>query len=252
MQLYVTIVVTSAAFALTAAAHAQPGDSAAADREALYATSRQHMQEGRHEQALAALERWFAEVEEPDAAAWVMRAQSEYQLERWDDGAASIDAALALARRAGTQPPEGWLQLAGVFAYELDGCAGAIDELTTLMRVYPKRDYFMQAAGCAGQLGDEQRQLELMDRAAAAGLLGAGQSFVHANVLMRFERYADARRAIERGARQLEAPADASMRVDFERAAAHVAAGRYDAARRALSAALEAFHTARTASNRAP
>lgn len=117
------------------------------------------------------------------------------------------------------------------------------------MRLYPKRDYYMQAAGCAGQLGDEQRQLALMDRAAAAGLLNAGQSLVHANILVEAERYADARAAIERGARQLDVPTDSAMRVDFERATALIDAGRYDDARRALHDGLEAFHAARTASN---
>lgn len=245
-------VLACAALGSGGAAHAQSVDSAGTDQDALYETSREHMRAERHEQALAALERWFAAADTPDAEAWVMRAQLEYQLERWAEGAESIDAAIELARRAGRQPPEGWLQLAGVFAHERGGCERALDKLATLMRLYPRRDYYMQAAGCAGQLGDEQRQLALMDRAAAAGLLDAAQSLVHANILVEAERYADAQTAIERGARQLDAPTDSAMRADFERAAALIDAGRYDDARRALHEGLEAFHAASTASNRAP
>lgn len=224
---------------------AQPGVPVQMRSHTLYRLSQLHVAEEQHEQALETLARWFELTENPEAEAYVLRARIQYALERWTDGAAAIDTALGLAEAAGRQAPEGWHQLDAVFGYELGGCERAYDKFAALMRLYPKRDYYVQAAGCAGGMGDTQRQLELMDVAAASGLLGARDSFTHAFMLLDAARYEDARRAIAQGGRLLDVPADSPVRAHFDDAAALIASERYGDAAQALSQGLSELNAAK-------
>lgn len=231
---------------------AQPDVPAALRQDALFTASQLYAGAGTHERALETLGEWFEHAEAPSHEAYVLRAQLQYQLERWAEGKASIDEALRLAADAGRPLDEGSHQLAAVLDYELGGCERAYDVFETLMRRWPSRTHYLQAAACAGASGDPARRLELMDVAAALGLLAAGDSFNHALLLMNAERFADAERAIVRGNRLLDGAAAPEARERFGDAAALIDAERYDETMLALTQGLEGLHAARDERTESP
>jgi tetratricopeptide (TPR) repeat protein len=97
---------------------------------------------------------------------------------QYREGIEPIQTAIRLAGERGEEADEGWYQLLNVFYFELEDYPNVIRTLTTLVELWPKRDYMTQLAGIYGQEGDDQRQLALWEAAYEAGWLQRGTEYV--------------------------------------------------------------------------
>jgi tetratricopeptide (TPR) repeat protein len=124
------------------------------------------------------LDRWFTVAENPGPQPYYLKAVIHYQLMQYREGIEPIQQAIQLANERGDEPEEGWYQLLNVFYFELEDYQNVIRTLTTLLEMWPKRDYITQLAGIYGQEGDEQRQLALWEAAYEGGWLERGTEYV--------------------------------------------------------------------------
>jgi tetratricopeptide (TPR) repeat protein len=131
-----------------------------------------------YQEALAMLDRWFTVAENPGPQPYYLKAVIHYQLMQYREGIEPIQQAIQLANERGDEPEEGWYQLLNVFYFELEDYQNVIRTLTTLLEMWPKRDYITQLAGIYGQEGDEQRQLALWEAAYEGGWLERGTEYV--------------------------------------------------------------------------
>jgi tetratricopeptide (TPR) repeat protein len=141
------------------------------ERTSLYSVASLYAQQEEYESALGAIDRWFAITDDPTAEPYVLYAQMLYQTGEYDAGVARIERAIALATERGLEIEEGWYQLLTTMSYERKDYERVIDTLETMIRRWPKRDYFVQLAGMHGLLGNEDRQLDLYEGAYGAGWL---------------------------------------------------------------------------------
>ncbi len=118
-------------------------------------------------EALAALERWFGEVEKPTANAYYLLAVAHYQLEHIEAAIPPILKAIELSR----QPNEGWYQLLVGLYFETKAYAKAVDPLETLIELNPRKSYWTQLSALYANLGNEIRSLAVYQLVYEAGLL---------------------------------------------------------------------------------
>lgn len=143
----------------------------AMERTALYSVASLYTKQAEYESALGAIDRWFAITEEPSVEPYVLYAQVLYQTGEYEAGLSRIERAIALASERGLEIQEGWYQLLATMSYREGDYERVTDTLETMIRRWPKRDYFVQLAGMHGLLGNEDRQLDLYEGAYGAGWL---------------------------------------------------------------------------------
>ena len=122
---------------------------------------------GQYTKALAALERWFEEVEKPTAAAYYLLAVAHYELEQIEAAIPPIRKAIELSR----EPKESWYQLLVGLYFETKAYADAIDPLERLIELNPKKSYWTQLSALYSNLGNEVRSVAVYQLAYEAGLL---------------------------------------------------------------------------------
>jgi tetratricopeptide (TPR) repeat protein len=113
------------------------------------------------------LDKWFARVEAPNAAAYYMLAIAHYQL---DD----VDAALVPALQAVAQsnePREPWLQLLLALHLTRKDYEEAVPLLEQLAKHFPKKSYWLQLSTVHGALGNYEDALVPLQFAYAQNLL---------------------------------------------------------------------------------
>ncbi len=71
--------------------------------------------------------------------------------------------ALADHKAAGNTPPESWLSMLASTHYALEDLEAMRTAMTELTALYPREQYFMNLAALHGQLGDQPRQLALVE-----------------------------------------------------------------------------------------
>jgi tetratricopeptide (TPR) repeat protein len=125
-------------------------------------------------EALEMLDRWFTIAENPGAQPYYLKAVIHYQLMQFREGIGPIQSAIRIAAERNEDPQEGWYQLLNVFYFELEDYPNVIQTLTTLVEMWPKKDYLTQLAGIYGQQGDDDKQLALFEAAYEGGWLDRG------------------------------------------------------------------------------
>jgi len=144
----------------------------------LYAVSQLAFQQESYDKALEYLNRWLALAKSPGPEPFVLRAQAEYQLGRYQDGVASVDRALQIAAERGEDPRENWYLLLRVLHGELDQPQKALEVLEILVSRFPKKDYWLQLAAIYGEIGDEVRTLAAYRLAYEQGFLTTNAEIV--------------------------------------------------------------------------
>lgn len=150
----------------------------------MFTLTQLYFQEERFENALAMLERWFALSPMPSPDPYILMAQLYYQLERFRDGIEPVKTAIQVAKNQNRELRENWYRLLNVFYYELEDYPNVIDTLTTMIEIWPKREYFIQLSAMYGQEEDEGRQLALFETAYEAGWLGRSSELVNLSQLL--------------------------------------------------------------------
>ena len=82
---------------------------------------------------------------------------------------------MALAREKGQEIKENWLLLKRVYHYELKEYEKVAEVLNTLIARFPKREYWNQLSAVYGELGDNKRQLAVLELADMQGYLDRSQ-----------------------------------------------------------------------------
>jgi len=156
----------------------QPDLPVALETDTIFTIAQLYQATERYDEALQMLDRWFTVAENPGPQPYYLKSVIHYQLMQYREGIEPIRTAIQLAQDRGDEPEEGWYQLLNVFYFELEDYQNVIRTLTTLLEMWPKRDYITQLAGIYGQEGDEQRQLALWEAAYEGGWLERGTEFV--------------------------------------------------------------------------
>ena len=150
----------------------------------IFTLTQLYFQEERFEDSLAMLERWFVLTPTPSPDPYVLKAQIYYSLERFREGIDPVRTAIQVAMDQERELRENWYRLLNVFYYELEEYPNVIDVLTTMIEMWPKREYFIQLSAMYGQEGDEGRQLALFETAYEAGWLLRSSEIVNLSQLL--------------------------------------------------------------------
>ena len=86
-----------------------------------------------------------------------------------------LDIALDRSRARGEKPRENWLGLLAAVYYELEDFESMRDVTYELAVTYPRQQHFMNLAALYGQLGDQKRQLALVESLMEQGRLSSEQ-----------------------------------------------------------------------------
>lgn len=134
----------------------------------------------RYQDSLAYLDQWQQAVGgEPQVKALVLRAQVLYQLKRYEAALAPIVAAISQTEKAGQRPDENWYVLARAVYFELDQIDNVAAILVQMIKHYNKPEYWVQLAGVYAQLGQDKKQLAVLEAAYVQGYLSKGQDLLN-------------------------------------------------------------------------
>jgi tetratricopeptide (TPR) repeat protein len=152
----------------------QPDLPIGLEQDTMYTVAQLYQATEKYTEALDMLDRWFAVAENPGAQPYYLEAVIHYQLQQYRQGIEPVQTAIRINEERGDEPQEGWYQLLNVFYFELEDYPNVIKTLTTLVEMWPKKDYLVQLAGIYGQEGQDAAQLALYQAAYEAGWLERG------------------------------------------------------------------------------
>lgn len=134
----------------------------------------------RYQDSLDYLAKWQQVVGgEPQAKALVLRAQALYQMKRYDEALSPILAAIEASDKASQRPDENWYVLARAIYFELDQIDRVAEILVQMIKHYNKAEYWVQLAGVYAQLGEDKKQLAVLEAAQVQGFLTKGQDILN-------------------------------------------------------------------------
>ncbi len=125
------------------------------EQNTLYSLAKLYLVQEQYREALGPLNRWFELQESPGGEAWILKAQIYYQLKQYDKALVPVRKAIEKAEVDGGKGAENWYLLARAVYYQQNDYKGLRDVLKSLVRYYPKRDYWVQLAAVYGELGQE-------------------------------------------------------------------------------------------------
>ncbi len=154
---------------------AQPDLPEAMETQAIYALGQLYFTVENYPKAIDLLEQWFRTATNPGAGPYVFLSQAYYQQKQFRKAVAPLDKAISIAREKGQEVKENWLLLKRVYHYELKEYQTVADVLNQLIARFPKREYWNQLSAVYGELGDNKRQLAVLELADMQGYLDRSQ-----------------------------------------------------------------------------
>ncbi|PTB82521.1 hypothetical protein C9986_02705, partial [Pseudidiomarina aestuarii] len=146
----------------------------------LFSLAQLALGEGRYDDTLAFLDRWQALVGDAEQTkALVLKAQALYQQESYAEALAPITAAIEKVEAEGNYGDENWYLLQRAIHFELGNTEAVADVLATMVKAFNKPEYWIQLAGVYGQLGQEAKQLALLEAAYQQGFLTKGSDLMN-------------------------------------------------------------------------
>ena len=118
-------------------------------------------------ESIAALNRWFRYVEDPDPLGYYLMGIAYYRLEDLDTAIVNTKKAVALS----PEPREGWLQLLSALYVEKEDYKSATPILEDLLMRFPKKQYWVQLSLIYGARDDYRASLAVQQVAYLQGLL---------------------------------------------------------------------------------
>ncbi|WP_394176669.1 tetratricopeptide repeat protein [Thalassotalea litorea] len=138
----------------------------------LYSLAQLHMQKQDYIRAEQALKNWQTEKNgELNASEHVLFAQVFYQQKNYQKALNSIDNAIAISEQSGEALRENWLILKRAAHYELKQPQQVTRVMEQMVRLYNKPQYWLQLSGMYGEIGEEDKQLAVMEAAWQAGYI---------------------------------------------------------------------------------
>lgn len=136
----------------------------------IYSLAQLSMQQQNYPQALAYLQQWQENnTKALTAAQHIMFAQIYYQDKQFDNVITEVTRAVALAEQKASAIKENWLILQRASYYELKQPLQVVKVMEQLVRLYDKPEYWLQLAGMYGEVGEEDKQLAVMEASWHAG-----------------------------------------------------------------------------------
>ncbi len=144
----------------------------------LFSLAQLSLMQGKFDDTIEFLEDWEELNTGPiPAKNYVLKAQAMYQQKDYEQAAGFIEAAIETQE---ANPDDGiadenWYILQRAIYYELKRPEDVTSVLVKLVRYYEKPKYWLQLAGMYGEIGEEKKQLAIMEAAYQQGYVTSGQ-----------------------------------------------------------------------------
>lgn len=123
------------------------------------------------QKGINALLEWFKVTETPNANAYVLLSQGYYQVKDYDKALFNVEKAISMYLEKDKVPKEQWYNLARFLYFEKNDVNKTVDVLETLLKYYPKKQYWVQLSHMYGEQKKDKEQLAAMDTAYVQGML---------------------------------------------------------------------------------
>ena len=131
-----------------------------------------------YDQAIAMINRWLGQAEDPGPNPYILLAQAHYQQKQYAEAIKPVETAIRIAAEDGKPPKEQWLLLLRVFYFELEDYDKVAEILHQLLAMNPKREYWIQLSGIYGEREQPRKQLIAYEMAYLQGMLTSGREIV--------------------------------------------------------------------------
>lgn len=145
------------------------------EQTTLFSLAQLSMMQGDFDGVVSHLERWETLHTGPiPAKNYVLKAQAQYQNKQYERAVSNIETAISRHEEDGYLPDESWLILQRAVYYELKQPEKVKEVLAKMIRLYDEPKYWIQLAGMYGELGQEKKQLAMMEVANQMGYVKSG------------------------------------------------------------------------------
>jgi tetratricopeptide (TPR) repeat protein len=175
-----------------------PGLPEALRTSTVYTLSQLYFSQEKWQRSITMLERWMELTSEESLTAFEMMAQAYYQMEEYRKAMRPAYKVVQMKQAAGEPVPEHTYMLLRVLHYELGEYQQVTEILHDLIRISPKREYWMQLASIYGEMEDQRRQLNTLQLMYMQGMLNQEKEVMSLiGLLLNNELYVRAGRIIE-------------------------------------------------------
>jgi len=152
-----------------------------------YSLAQLSMQQQNYAKTIQYLNKWKSINTKPmQAIQHILFAQVFYQDKDYENSLASINSAIAIANNNNESIKENWLILQRANYYELKQPKNVTKVMEQLVRLYGKAEYWLQLSGMYGEIGEEDKQMAVMEAAWQAGYINKPQDIITLVQLYRF------------------------------------------------------------------
>ncbi|MBU3020985.1 lipopolysaccharide assembly protein LapB [Aestuariibacter sp. A3R04] len=138
----------------------------------LFSLAQLNLMQGNYDKSIQYLERWEALNPGPvPPKNLILKAQAYYQNKDYAKAEPFIAKAIADHEAEGMIPDENWLILQRAIYYELKQPEKVKNVLIKLVKLFDEPKYWIQLAGMYGELGEERKQLAIMESAYQRGYI---------------------------------------------------------------------------------
>lgn len=136
----------------------------------LFSLAQLAMANGDYGKTLKYIERWEdLNTGKTPVKNYVLKAQASYQAKQYENALSYINAAMEQQAADGYRIEENWYVLKRAIYFELKQPKKVTEVLETMVRLFNKPEYWTQLAGMYGEIGEEQKQLAVMEAAYQQG-----------------------------------------------------------------------------------
>jgi tetratricopeptide (TPR) repeat protein len=147
------------------------------EQSTLFSLAQLHMMRGNYDKTIEFLERWESlQSGQLPAKNLVLKAQAMYQKKDYLAASEYINEAISQVESSelGFQVDENWYVLQRAVYFELKQPQKVADVLVKMVRLFNEPKYWLQLAGMYGELGEEKKQLALIEAAHQQGYVTSG------------------------------------------------------------------------------
>lgn len=136
----------------------------------LFSLAQLAMANGNYGKTLKFIERWEAlNTGAIPVKNYVLKAQASYQAKNYQGALTYIKSAIERQAADGFKVEENWYVLQRAIYFELKQPKKVTEVLETMVRLFNKPEYWTQLAGMYGEVGEEKKQLAVMEAAYQQG-----------------------------------------------------------------------------------
>ena len=178
----------------------QPELPEALQTSTVYTLSQLHFSQENWQASINMLERWMRLTKEDNKTAYEMMAQAYYQLEQYNKALRPAWKVIEMTQQAGQPIKEQSYLLLRVLHYEMEEYQQVVDILEELIKLFPKKQYWMQLASIYGELDNQKKQLAVLELAYLQGFLKTENEILSlASLLLNNDLYVRAGKILSKG-----------------------------------------------------